>query len=84
MNLSQAQIAASSLSSSKAMALVPEGPFTMGSNAGPDDERPAHTLSVKSFFIDVLPITNAEFAEFLNSQGLKNQKVSLLLNLAVK
>ncbi len=74
MNLSQAQIAASSLSSSKAMALVPEGPFTMGSNTGPDDEKPAHTLSIKSFFIDVLPITNAEFAEFLNSQGLKNQK----------
>jgi iron(II)-dependent oxidoreductase len=47
MNLSQAQIATSNLGSSKAMALVPEGPFTMGSNTGPDDEKPAHTLSVK-------------------------------------
>ena len=62
------------LSASKAMALIPEGAFTMGSNMGPDDEKPAHTVSVKSFFIDVLPISNAEFAEFLNSQGLRNQR----------
>jgi len=63
-----------SLGSSKAMVFVPEGVFTMGSNNGADDEKPAHTRSVKSFFIDVLPITNAEFAEFLNSQGLRNQQ----------
>jgi len=73
-NLSQAQIATSSLISSKAMVLVPESHFTMGSNMGPDDEKPEHTLSLKSFFIDMLPISNAEFAEFLNSQGLKNKK----------
>jgi len=72
--LIQAQISSSSLSSSKAMALIPEGPFAMGSNHGPDDEKPEHTVNLKSFFIDVLPITNAEFAEFLNSQGLKNQQ----------
>ena len=63
-----------SLGSSKAMVFIPEGVFTMGSNNGADDEKPAHTRSVKSFFIDVLPITNAEFAEFLNSQGLRNQQ----------
>ena len=62
------------LSASKAMALIPEGAFAMGSNMGPDDEKPAHTVRVKSFFIDVLPISNAEFAEFLNSQGLRNQR----------
>ena len=49
------------------MALIPEGTFTMGSNIGADDEKPAHTRSVKSFFIDELPFTNAEFAEFLNT-----------------
>jgi iron(II)-dependent oxidoreductase len=74
MNLCQAQIANLNLSTSKAMALIPEGAFTMGSNMGPDDEKPAHTFSVKSFFFDLLPITNAEFAEFLNSQGLRNQR----------
>ena len=73
MNLSQAQITNLNLRPTNAMALIPEGAFTMGSNIGPDDEKPAHTVSVKSFFIDVLPITNAEFAEFLNSQGLRNQ-----------
>ena len=77
-NLTQAHTASSSLSSSlgssKAMAFIPEGVFTMGSNNGADDEKPAHTRSVKSFFIDVLPITNAEFAQFLNSQGLRNQQ----------
>jgi formylglycine-generating enzyme required for sulfatase activity len=73
-NLIQAQTVSSSLRSSKAMALIPEGDFTMGSNFGPDDEKPEHTLFVKSFLIDVLPITNAEFSEFLNSQGLRNQK----------
>ena len=73
-NLIQAQTVSSSLRSSKAMVLIPEGAFTMGSNWGPEDEKPEHTLFVKSFLIDVLPITNAEFSEFLNSQGLRNQK----------
>jgi len=73
-NLTQAQTVSSSLLSSKAMVLIPEGAFTMGSNWGPEDEKPEHTLFVKSFLIDVLPITNAEFSEFLNSQGLRNQK----------
>ena len=54
------------------MDLIPEGAFTMGSDVGPIDEKPKHDVFVKSFFIDVLPITNAEFAEFLNSQGLRN------------
>ena len=73
-NLIQAQTVSSSLRSSKAMVLISEGAFTMGSNFGPEDEKPEHTLFVKSFWIDVLPITNAEFSEFLNSQGLRNQK----------
>ena len=54
------------------MVLIPEGSFTMGSDIGPTDEKPKHEVFVKSFFIDLLPITNAEFAEFLNSQGLRN------------
>jgi iron(II)-dependent oxidoreductase len=56
------------------MALIPKGAFTMGSNLGPDDEKPSHTLFIESFFLDILPVTNAEFAEFLNSQGLKNKR----------
>jgi iron(II)-dependent oxidoreductase len=55
------------------MALVGEGNFVMGSNIGPDDEKPEHLVFVKSFFMDVLPVSNADFSKFLNARGLKNQ-----------
>ena len=55
------------------MALVGEGNFVMGSNNGPDDEKPEHLVFVKSFFMDVLPVSNADFSKFLNARGLKNQ-----------
>lgn len=51
------------------MVNVPAGPFTMGSDNGPDDERPAHTITLSAFQIDRLPVTNARFAEFLNARG---------------
>ena len=70
----QAQISTKGLQSSKTMALISEGPFTMGSNSGPDDEKPEHTIFLKSFFIDILPISNADFARFLNQQGLQNRQ----------
>ena len=54
------------------MALIAAGDFTMGSNNGPDDEKPEHRVFVKSFSIDVLPVSNADFAKFLNARGLKN------------
>jgi formylglycine-generating enzyme required for sulfatase activity len=54
------------------MALVAEGQFVMGSNNGPEDEKPEHLVFVKSFFMDVLPVSNADFAKFLNARGLKN------------
>ncbi len=72
--ISQAQVAHSNIGSSKKIAMIPAGSFTMGSNTGSDDEKPVHTVFIQSFFLDVLPVTNAEFAAFLNSQGLKNQR----------
>ena len=51
------------------MVSIPAGPFTMGRNDGPDDERPAHTVTLQAFQIDRLPVTNAKFAEFLNARG---------------
>ena len=59
---------------SKMMAFISEGTFTMGSNVGPDDEKPQHTVYVKSFHLDILPVSNADFAQFLNDKGLKNQQ----------
>lgn len=50
------------------------GTFIMGSNNGLDDEKPQHTVFVNSFFIDILPVSNADFAKFLNDRGLQNQQ----------
>ncbi len=60
-------------SSRSGMAAIPAGVFSMGSNDGPDDERPAHQVSVAAFEIDRLPVTNARFAEFLIAIGTHNK-----------
>ena len=51
------------------MVRVPAGPFTMGSDDGPADERPAHVVTLREFEIDRLPVTNADFAKFLQQLG---------------
>ena len=56
---------------------IAAGTLTMGSNDGPDDERPAHAVRVAAFQIDRLPVTNEHFAEFLNAVGTHNHKVGL-------
>lgn len=55
------------------MVAIPAGAFTMGSNDGPDDERPAHPANVASFEFDRLPVTNQQVAEFLNAVGTHNK-----------
>ena len=39
------------------MARIPAGPFTMGSDAGRDDERPVRQVELDAFFIDVREVT---------------------------
>ncbi len=56
------------------MITIPAGSFIMGSNNGPEDERPAHRVELPEFTIDRTPITNARFAAFLNSVGPINSK----------
>ncbi|NIO07456.1 MAG: SUMF1/EgtB/PvdO family nonheme iron enzyme [Deltaproteobacteria bacterium] len=51
------------------MVTVPAGPFTMGSDVGPEDERPAHRVELPKFTIDRTPVTNAQFALFLEAVG---------------
>ncbi|HEV8524534.1 MAG TPA: formylglycine-generating enzyme family protein [Terriglobales bacterium] len=49
---------------------IPEGWFTMGSDAGRDDERPAHRVWVDAFCLAAFQVRNAEYAEFLRVTGV--------------
>ena len=51
------------------MVRIPAGPFTMGSDSGPADERPRHRVDLPEFFIERTPVTNGQFAVFLNALG---------------
>jgi len=44
------------------MALVPAGPFEMGSNSGGDDEQPVHTVILDAFYMDQYEVTNRQYA----------------------
>jgi formylglycine-generating enzyme required for sulfatase activity len=52
------------------MLRIPAGPFLMGRDDGPADERPQHRINLPEFFIDRLPVTNAQFAQFLQARGV--------------
>ena len=51
------------------MVVIPAGEFTMGSQDGDADERPAHKVTVDSFSIDVYEVTVGEYGDFLRSGG---------------
>jgi formylglycine-generating enzyme required for sulfatase activity len=63
------------------MIKIPAGPFTMGSDNGSADERPAHAVKIADFSIDRLPVTNAKFAEFLNAVGPFNSASEKLFDI---
>ena len=52
------------------MLRIPAGPFLMGRDDGPADERPQHRIGLPEFSIDRLPVTNAQFAHFIESKGV--------------
>ncbi|MFP5265537.1 MAG: SUMF1/EgtB/PvdO family nonheme iron enzyme [Blastocatellia bacterium] len=56
------------------MARVEGGPFEMGSRGRPfayDNEQPPHMVELADFRIDKYPVTNGEFAEFIEAGGYK-------------
>jgi formylglycine-generating enzyme required for sulfatase activity len=53
------------------MVYVPGGEFQMGNNAGDEYEKPAHTVTVKPFYIDQYEVTNEEYAKFVKETGHK-------------
>ncbi len=51
------------------MAIIPEGVYLRGSNAGARDEMPRHPVTLASFALDVHPVTNEQFVRFLEAMG---------------
>jgi iron(II)-dependent oxidoreductase len=62
-------LAAGRLAASSDMVRLAGGTFTMGSDTGLVDERPAHPVTLRPFWIDRRPVTHAEFAGFLERLG---------------
>ncbi|HVE57366.1 MAG TPA: SUMF1/EgtB/PvdO family nonheme iron enzyme [Pyrinomonadaceae bacterium] len=51
------------------MVLVAAGEFTMGSDTGGDESKPAHKVTVPAFYIDKTEVTNAQYKEFCTANG---------------
>lgn len=51
------------------LVLIPGGPFQMGRNDGPPQERPVHSVTVQPFYMDRTEVTNAEYAEFVRDMN---------------
>jgi serine/threonine protein kinase/formylglycine-generating enzyme required for sulfatase activity len=57
---------------------VPGGYFTMGSNAGDQDEKPVVTVVLDGFYIGKYEVTNAMFEQYQPSHNKRRTKVSKL------
>ncbi|MBI1181164.1 MAG: SUMF1/EgtB/PvdO family nonheme iron enzyme [Alphaproteobacteria bacterium] len=51
------------------MVLLPGGTFVMGSDHHYPEEAPAHRVAVDGFWIDRTPVTNRQFARFVEATG---------------
>jgi len=59
--------------------LIPGGEFVLGVDAATeplslDNERPAHIVDVPSFRIGLVPVTNGEWAKFIDNGGYTQQR----------
>ncbi|MBN2478649.1 MAG: SUMF1/EgtB/PvdO family nonheme iron enzyme [Parachlamydiales bacterium] len=51
------------------MVIIPGGTYLRGSDNGSRDEKPKHNIVIKSFALDIHPITNEQFVRFLQFMG---------------
>ena len=51
------------------MIWIPGGTFLMGSNGFYREERPVHRETVRGFWMDAHPVTNAQFCQFVAATG---------------
>jgi iron(II)-dependent oxidoreductase len=59
------------------MVFVGGGPFEMGADTSSfayDNERPRHVREVAPFWIDTLPVTNAQMCEFIDDGGYERRE----------
>lgn len=56
--------------------LIPGGPVRVGSDGAwaYDNERPAHTVDVPSFFLDAHPVTNGDYLVFVEAGGYEDPR----------
>ena len=59
----------SSIDYKGAMVLVAAGEFSMGSDTGGDESKPAHKVTLPAFYIDKTEVTNAQYKEFCAANG---------------
>lgn len=64
----QAQAAAGRAVSTEGMVLIEGGSFVMGNSSVPD-EAPEFEYYVEPFYIDIYPVTNRQYGEFLKATG---------------
>ncbi len=57
--------------SANEMMNISAGPYWMGDDNGPEDEKPRHQVVVAEFFMDRTKVTNAQFARFMNEKGAR-------------
>ena len=72
MNALSAATAASgdaAVSRQPGMLWIPGGTFRMGSDHHYPEETPAHRVTVDGFWMDAMPVTNAQFADFVRATG---------------
>jgi len=50
------------------MVFIASGPFTMGSNDGPPNERPEHTVTLHPYYIDMYEVTLSLYRKFLETE----------------
>lgn len=55
------------------LVFVPAGEFLMGSDSGLANERPRHKVILGDYWIDKFPVTNVQFAQFVQATGYKAQ-----------
>src|SRR3954468_14973846 len=55
--------------SSPNLARIPAGDFLMGAADAEEDERPVHRVYVSEFLIGRFPVTNDEYARFVQATG---------------